>query len=117
MVDNNTPSPTNITWMPTVSGVISLFAGVLNLVTVIFLVVAIIMTWSPGDAQIEVGMLASFWLLITGMLGVIGGIYSLRHDRWGLALAGSIASIPTPMFNLGVIATVFVAISRQAFSR
>jgi hypothetical protein len=53
--------------------------------------------------------------LLLGALAVVGGIYALRRKRWGLALAGSIASCFT-FFPCGVPAIIFVAIGKPEFS-
>jgi hypothetical protein len=54
--------------------------------------------------------------MILGIMAVIGGIYALRRQRFGLALAGAICGIP-PSTALGVVATIFIAISREEFKK
>jgi hypothetical protein len=53
--------------------------------------------------------------LLLSALGIIGGIYALRRKRWGLALAGAIASCFT-FFPCGVPAVVFVSMAKPEFS-
>jgi hypothetical protein len=53
--------------------------------------------------------------LLLSALGVVGGIYALRRKRWGLALAGAIASCLT-FLPCGVPAVVFVAMGKPEFS-
>jgi hypothetical protein len=53
--------------------------------------------------------------LLLGALGIVGGIYALRRKRWGLALAGAIASCLT-FLPCGVVAVVFVAMGRPEFA-
>jgi hypothetical protein len=53
-------------------------------------------------------------LLCLNILAIVGGIYAIRRKGWGLALAGGICSI-FPSQVLGVLAVVFIAISRKEF--
>ena len=53
-------------------------------------------------------------LLVLGILALVGGIYAMRRKIWGLALAGSIATV---LFSqlLGILAIIFVALSEDEF--
>ena len=55
-----------------------------------------------------------FFLLVLGVLALIGGIYCVRRRLWGLALAGAIAATLS-FFPVGVIAVVFTALARPEF--
>ena len=116
MVDTNMPSHPDKTWMPIAGGILSIVAGVLAFIVVLFLLWGIIATWAPGDAQIETGIVLASWWLVTGILATIGGIFSLRRSNWSLALIGSIASVFTIAFILGILSIVFVTISRKEFT-
>ncbi|MEN8613795.1 hypothetical protein ABFB09_00735 [Dehalogenimonas sp. THU2] len=48
------------------------------------------------------------------ILAILGGVYAMRRRAWGLALAGSIASILL-FFPTGIPAVVFTALSRSEF--
>lgn len=52
--------------------------------------------------------------LAISALGVVGGIYALKRQNWGLALAGSIAGCLT-FFFCGVPAVVFIAMAKPEF--
>ncbi|MGD9116726.1 MAG: hypothetical protein PVJ61_06070 [Dehalococcoidia bacterium] len=52
--------------------------------------------------------------LLISALALVGGIQALQRKRWGLALAGAIASCLT-FFPCGVVAVVFTAMGRQEF--
>jgi hypothetical protein len=59
-------------------------------------------------------VMGAFYALL-GVLGIVGGIYSLKRRLWGLALAGAIAS--TVVFlPFGVVAVVFTSLGRKDFS-
>ena len=111
------------TWKPTVAGVLNVIAGVFGLIGGLVLV----FLGSAGSAFFScfnIGMLpwapltfflgTGISLLVLGILALIGGIYSLRRKVWGLALAGSIATV---LFSqiLGILAIIFVALSEEEF--
>ncbi len=53
---------------------------------------------------------------IIGILAIVGGVFALRRKVWGLALAGSIASLFSfHLFFLGIAAIVFTALSKNEF--
>lgn len=58
-------------------------------------------------------VLAAFFVL-TGALGVVGGIFAIKRKNWGLALAGAIAGTVT-FFPVGVPAIIFVALGKGEF--
>jgi hypothetical protein len=51
-------------------------------------------------------------LLAFGIVALVGGINALKRKRWGLALAGSILSLPGV---LGVLAIIFVSLGKKEF--
>ena len=111
------------TWKPTVAGVLNVVAGVLGLVGGLVLVIfgsaggvflnyfgVGVLQWIPITFLLATGIP----LLILGILALVGGIYALRRKVWGLALAGSIATV---LFSqlLGTLAIIFVALSEDEF--
>lgn len=57
----------------------------------------------------------AFIFLSLGVLGIIGGIFSIKRRLWGLALAGAICgNLAFPL--IGIPATVLVAMARGEFS-
>ncbi len=59
-------------------------------------------------------MIAAVFLLIVGILPIIGGIYALQRKKWGLALAGSIVAILGSSI-LGILATIFMVMAKDEF--
>jgi len=55
--------------------------------------------------------------LALGVVAIVGGVMALQRTRWSLALVGAICAllIPPP-FILGILAIVFIALSREEFS-
>ena len=117
----------------TVGGILSIVAGALGLVGgLILLLVTLFMSsafndpaifgdFSTTDGQfltifsIIYGV-AGVFCLIVGVLGIVGGIFSLQRKHWGWALAGAIAGCLS-FLPLGVGAVVLVAMARSEFTR
>jgi hypothetical protein len=116
------------TWKPVAGGILNIISGVFSLIgfiTVIILIILISISpyiqnsfWdidpiAAGVAQ-TVFVIVAIVTLITGVLPLIGGIYSLQRKRWGLALAGSIAAIFGTTI-LGILSVIFIAMAKSEF--
>ena len=113
--------------MPTAGGILSIISGVLGFITIAFLlafgsifgtaiareVLVSVGYWQAGLPMTIIGLIA-VPLLCINILAIIGGIYAIRRKGWGLALAGAICSV-FPSQIMGVLAVVFIAISRKEF--
>jgi hypothetical protein len=112
-------------------GIMSVVSGVLGIITgLIFLTCGIFLNWlfqsniSSEVFEPFVDVFTLAYLIIYGVLGggycllgilaLVGGIYSIRQKLWGLALAGSIASILV-FLPLGICSTIFVSMVRPEF--
>ena len=62
-----------------------------------------------AGAVIAVGVV----FLALGAIGVAGGISALNRKSFGLSLAGAICILPTVL--LGILAIIFVSVSRREF--
>jgi hypothetical protein len=117
-------------WIPTVAGILTLINGSLNLLGVFGLAIAAIVLsttsywWDSIEPDIYpmtvgglVGILIALavFLLVVGIVSVLGGISALQRKRWGLALAGSITSLFGTTI-LGILAIIFTAISKEEFT-
>ena len=117
------------TWKPTVGGILSVIAGGCYLLATIGVIIAIIVIAVASNAPflnemwrelarqgIGPGLLfgilviVAVYLAAVGVLSLLGGISALKRERWGLALAGSIAAIVGGWSALGVVALIFIAI-------
>ncbi len=118
------------TWKPIVAGILDIIVGVLYFlgffgVTIAAIVIGSTSYWRdyiepeiyPMSIGVLVGILiaTSVYLLIVGILSLLGGISALQRKRWGLALAGSIAAVLGSTWVLGIIALVFTAMSKDEF--
>ena len=117
------------TWKPTVAGILNIIVGSVRLLGVFGVTIAIIVLktalywWNlikrdvyPMTLEFIVSILivVAVFLAVAGILSLLGGISALQRKRWGLALAGSIASVFGPVV-LGIPALIFTAISKDEF--
>jgi len=114
------------TWMPVAGGILSLIAGLLSFIggILVMLILSLIFAtpdlfgYGSGSGNFPVFV---FWVaflpyLAISIMAIIGGIYSIKRWRWGLALAGAICAILTMWaWAIGVAAVVFVALARNEF--
>jgi hypothetical protein len=113
--------------MPVAAGVLSIIAGAMGLIAVAFLitfgatfgaeiareVLKSVGFWQSGMPLTIIGLI-SIPLIIINAVAIIGGIYALQRKIWGLALTGAICAIlPAQVF--GIIAVVFIAVSKKEF--
>ena len=114
------------TWKPVAGGILNIIAGVSSLIGFIVVIISIVFIGSPffwdsldidpisaGVIQ-TVLVIVAIVTLVTGVLPLIGGIYSLQRKRWGLALAGSIAAIIGTTI-LGILSVIFIAMAKNEF--
>jgi len=100
------------TWMPKAGGILSIVAGAVEILggltagTLLTTLVPL-----PG-----LGAIVGFPLVILGIVAIVGGVFSLRRRIWGLALAGAICSLFLPhIVLLGILAIIFIALSKKEF--
>jgi hypothetical protein len=117
----------------TVGGILSIVSGafgILSGLAVIFFTFVFswlvsngdVYTFSSGELStkelvdfigIIYGVMGGF-LLLVGILALIGGIFAVRRKVWGLALAGAIASVMT-FFPVGIVAIIFTSMAKPEF--
>ena len=107
------------TWKPITGGICSIVAGAWGVVVGgLFSLVGL-----GGAMFMEIprsglfAMAAIGWpAVVLGLLAIVGGVMAVQRRRWGLSLAGAICAllIPPP-FILGILAIVFIALSRDEF--
>ncbi len=106
-------------WMTAVSGTLQIVSGVVGMAVATRLGIAIVLAddfleftgvvyWVPVD------VVAVLWILTVplALFALVGGVVTLWGRQWGLALAGSIASVFT-LLPLGIAATVLTAFARN----
>jgi len=119
-------------------GVLSIIAGILQIISVVSLVVYIIfpdwfmyilergsaLRFAPfitgsllqyiyyGDEGLRAVLIA----VVAGVLAIVaivGGISAIRRNRFGLSLAGAICALPS--MTWGVLAVIFVVLGKREF--
>jgi len=115
------------TWKPKVAGILSIIAGVFGLISGIVLTVVArlsdLIPWYCWDAPLEletvpfplIGAIGAIFIIL-GIVAIVGGAFAIQRRIWGLALAGAIcALIVPPVFILGILSIIFVAMSKNEF--
>ena len=124
---DDAPKPAPRTPIPTIGGILSIISGALGFIAIAFFitfgsifgaaiardVLSSLGYWQSGLPFTVIGIIA-VPLLCVNIVAIIGGIYAIRRRGWGMALAGSICSV-FPSQVLGILAVVFIAISRKEF--
>ena len=105
------------TWKPTVGGILDIISGVLNLYVTWYAMVASSIFWrAQGKVS---GTIQIIGIVLVFGVDILGGIYALRREKWPIALVGSITSLFSMAYGLGLIwaipALIFVAISKDEF--
>ena len=111
-------------WMPTAGGVLDIISGIFGFIGSLFLFFfGAFFREFMQDYYFEfdyAGIPTAFWwflgivVLVLSIMAIVGGIFAVQRKSWGLALAGSICAILQGGI-LGIIATIFVALSRKEF--
>jgi hypothetical protein len=110
----NTQNKSANTWKPTTAGILSIVAGV----------IAILLSLRMFRRHEVIGYfirsgrwrVAGIFALIFGVMSIIGGIFALIRKAWGAALAGAITAL-YPFGIFGILAIIFVALSKGEFNR
>ena len=58
-------------------------------------------------------IVVGIFILVLGVIGIAGGISALNRKSFGLSLAGAICILPTVI--LGILAVIFVSVSKKEF--
>ncbi len=112
-------------WKPTTAGILEIIAGALHLVAgaaIVLLAGAVAGGLRLADLP-ELAFMVPFPLiaaiglplLLLGTVTLLGGISAIQRKRWGLALAGGICALIPAQTLLGILAIVFVVMSRDEF--
>ena len=115
------------TWKPTTAGVLNIVTGALSIFGAFALGIGLVVINSgsqfiftqrdmPFALPVATTMLAIslVFSLVFTVLTIVGGVFALQRKQWGWALAGSIVAI-LATFPLGVLSTIFVALSKEEF--
>ena len=130
------------TWKPTTAGILTIIEGAIRIALGCGMIVGSrwivtlggmdLSSWieegagmyGPGAADIQamltqilgvsstVLLAIGIVLLVFGIIALVGGISAIKRRRWGLALAGSILSLPG---ILAILAIIFVSIGKKEF--
>ncbi len=108
--------------------ILDIVAGILSLIGSLVAIVGMIAVGSSPEfwrvatevSPARIGLAETALIVIaivaaiSGVLTLLGGIYAVQRKKWVLALVGSVVGILSATL-LGVLATVFIAISKEEF--
>lgn len=113
------------TWKPTAAGILEIIGGSFQIISGLAIILfsgAVAGGLRPGfpyggGLGLSFPMIAAIGLplLVLGVMAIVGGIFALKRKTWGLALAGGICALFPPHSLLGILAIVFVALSKEEF--
>ena len=102
------------TWKPSTAGILTIIAG--SIAVIVGLVVASLGIFIGGLFGLPWPGLFGIPSLIFGIVAIVGGIYALRRQVWGLALTGAICALIGPWAILGLLAIIFVSLGKGEFN-
>jgi hypothetical protein len=103
----------NKTWKSVTAGIVSIIGGVIGMLEgVRFFVRASHAERIFRHMGLEV---IGFFCLVLAVIAIAGGIVALLRKNWGFALAGAICAIFLVPFVPGVLATIFLSLSKNEF--
>ncbi len=109
----------------------SALGGKGGLITAIMLIIGAIIDFILGGLLTVLGLVVSsvayvgsigglyaacgiFWL-IAAIIAIIAAVFSFKNQKWGLVLIGSILLVLGYSFIFGILALIFVIISKDEF--
>ena len=104
------PNGNDRSMLLTVGGILSIVAGVSQISSGVLIAVNLrYWSWTTLNSEMF------FWgcVGVLGIVAVVGGISAIRRKRFGLSLAGAICALPS--FILGIMAIIFVSVSKIEF--
>jgi hypothetical protein len=113
------------TWKPIAGGILSIVAGGIHFIGWLGVGLFLSSVYGlSGDLGLGVPNIshAIVWIItlpfvILAIVAIVGGVFALQRRIWGLALAGGICAILSPLtFYLGIVATIFIALSKNEFN-
>ncbi len=105
----------HVTWKPLSAGTLNLTAGIFTVVCGFLMLNGNVMLTTFNAALGIPAQTGGYAMLTLGALGLLGGICSLSRRFWQIALTGSIANIIAPHGIMGLVATIFIFMSRKEF--
>jgi hypothetical protein len=114
----------------TAGGILSIIGGALEVIGGVIMVVLpmgirillrlALLPLHPNGWWERIIPFIPFWLfilgvpiLVLGIIAIIGGVSALRRQSFGLSLAGAICALPSHI--LGILAIIFVSLSKKEF--
>lgn len=106
----------------TAGGILSIIGGSFEVIVgaiVVLVVATTVFPPLPLGASFERHVIPTWLfivagpLIVLGMVAIVGGVSTLRRNKFGLSLAGAICALPSVI--LGILAVIFVALGKREF--
>ena len=117
------------TWRTTTAGILAIVAGDITVIQCVFVAVLVIpkLGWLGTISVLGQGgivTVAFAVVIVSAIVAIVGGVYALERKIWGLALAGCICALFSPILipvllnvPLGIAAIVLVVLGRGEFEQ
>ncbi len=101
------------TWKPTTAGILTIIAGAVQ----ILVGLGSLREHELARRFMPQRPILGLFLLLLGIVSIIGGVFALNRKVWGMALAGAVCSLlPPHIAVLGILSIIFVALGKNEFS-
>ena len=120
------------TWKPTTAGILNIISGGFFLVGGLamvslldtpmatslasYVIYSIELSGTPDTSFVtRIIMILATALIVPAIISILGGIYAIKRNVWGLALTGSVSTLifATP---LGIPAIILITLSKREFA-
>ena len=102
---NRDKTTVELTWKPTVAGVIDIIMGIIGILVSLSVGIILISCsrwWGFSSSEEALYWLISASFLAIGIMAIKGGKNALNREKWVWALIGSICTLVTPLVPLAI---------------
>ncbi|MGD9962739.1 MAG: DUF2116 family Zn-ribbon domain-containing protein [Thermoplasmata archaeon] len=106
--------------------VMPLIGGILVLISALYLiyggVATAFLSGAVGDFMpVDVGLdslvlVCGLFILVLGLIGLLGAIFAIQRKKWTLALIGAIFCLPSLYVIVPLVGLILIAVSKDEFS-
>ena len=101
----------NKTWMPIAAGILDIISGLFLLTSITYAIIRTVFNGTPAGSQsyfltfLHVIIPIIVALASVGIIAIVGGVYLMKKEKWGLVYLGALAafvSVTMPVLFLFV---------------
>jgi len=98
--------------MPIAAGILSIVCGGADLLVGILLCFIAEINWYEWHG---LELVVAIPAIVLGIVAIIGGMPAITRENRGVALAGAVCAAISPLFFLGIVAVILLALSAGEF--